>query len=249
MRRGRSKCRLCWKAEGRRRRGSCVLRPALKCLGGKSTEIGPLQVRIPYFLGVFSKNIATPLFGGTFRGLQFLCYLDILKRNRVRETLRFWPNRVREIVQKMRIKLGEVPCSQSSDKRLFPSGRKRRKLAPKRNRKTPLQKWRCSLSRRGRAVWSAIDRARSLIKKKRIQRREPTALTLEPGKLVSYLDLSTESTKECTVFMIQKCNEDKKVTNAWVLFERGRRERNKDRRLCRFVAAPVESCSVVSLRK
>lgn len=82
------------------------------------------------------------------------------------------------------------------------------------------KRWLTRIGRGGRAVLAAINYARESIRLRRTPlRRRPTG---------------------AKPFTIQKCNDPKHKTKAWVIYERLRSEREADRRLGRFVAYRLE---------
>ena len=77
---------------------------------------------------------------------------------------------------------------------------------------------------------------------------------LKKGDTVRYVDLkklcavggqsSSRSFLVGVVSEFKVCNEEKLVTHGWVLIERDRYARQKDRRLGRFAAVPRELCEL-----
>ena len=106
--------------------------------------------------------------------------------------------------------------------------------------------YRQALGRQGRAILSAIDRSRSLMKELG-ERLKPgrgwQPLNGEPpavGTKVSFVDLASGVSRIGTVFCYKMCNEEQRVTQGWVIVERSRYERERDKRLSRFIAVPFE---------
>lgn len=148
--------------------------------------------------------------------------------------------------------------SQGSSDRTF---RRKHGRAVRRGRTEGLTKaesqdaWRTSLGRAGRAVMSAVDRARALLraggfKKKARWVRRGERKDLQPGDKIEFKDL--QKWRACgarykrsdnahgAVSVVRPTNDDKAYTDCWIIIERSRGERERDRRLSRFVACPIE---------
>lgn len=107
------------------------------------------------------------------------------------------------------------------------------------------QQWRKSLGRGGRAVNSAIDQCRKQLRRRgvrRLQTPQPRLTQLRwpvPGDSVYYVDRGKKA--RGVVYSSVECNDPQPLTQGWIVVERPRGVREKDRRLCRFVACPLES--------
>ena len=136
--------------------------------------------------------------------------------------------------------------------------RLRRSLAKKSSKKRKtrakpdaVDAYRRRIGVQGRQIHSAIDRTRALLKVvalRRSKRKISKPTEVAEGDIVEFEHFGHGEMRQMTVFAVKECNMDKKVTWAWVLCERQRAERERDRRLSRFIAVPIESVTVKSSR-
>ena len=61
-----------------------------------------------------------------------------------------------------------------------------------------------------------------------------------PINLAGFVDPVSGKTRKEKIFQYCPCNDPMIRTQGWVVIERGRKERERDRRLCRFLAIPLE---------
>jgi len=133
-----------------------------------------------------------------------------------------------EFLQKTKmagIKRGDEACSQRSYRRKNATRGRKKSSKLKRSwletKKKAQNAWRCRIGRCGRAVQAAITVARN--------RWARHGVESWMAKMV----------KERTVYLRHACNDPQKFGEFFLLFSRTRAEREKDRRLGRFVAIPA----------
>ena len=145
-----------------------------------------------------------------------------------------------------RIKLGEFPISHRSASRVSQKQNRPQKIV---NSKKKSQKtWRRALGKGGRAEMNAIDRARLILRSGLASAMphfvvNPFVELLSTPKIdeqLKYFDLHKNRWSVGKMARWHPCNSPQTVTVAWVIFERSPEERKRDRRLCRFVASPLE---------
>lgn len=142
-----------------------------------------------------------------------------------------------------RIKLGSTPQSQSYISHNL--AKKRRKTSKKdiKNIKKVAKNLyqrarRRRLGRGGRAVDAAVDQARKKMMKEMEQARRSDWSVVSAGDLVCFSHNGKERTEK--VFCVRGCNDPRLKTRAWIIIERSRKERERDRRLSRFLAVAME---------
>jgi len=155
-----------------------------------------------------------------------------------------------------RIPLGGTSESQRSWSRKVPlRARKNVKKAVKKRLLDPdrallQRKWRKQLGRAGRALRSAIDAGRKRLAKEK-RGEWPASKYVRwlnrPGESdrVAFDDPLTGKKRREPVYAYCPCNDPRIRTQGWVVVERNRKERERDRRLCRFLAVPLEDTNKV----
>ena len=147
------------------------------------------------------------------------------------------------------IRRGEMPLSQRSYERIF--GKSQPKRRPKSIEGCPQMSqaaWRQSLGRSGRAVFSAIGMARQEMRAiglpRSLKARKKVGTMPKVGDAVQWVVVGTRLKCRGVVWKLSPANQDQFYTACWVLIERPRSQRERDRRLGRFIALAVERVAI-----
>lgn len=138
--------------------------------------------------------------------------------------------------------------SAASDRSFSRTSRKSRRERLPITKKQSVQLFRRRLGLRGRAIYCAIDRARVWLRTRLVELpfnsgyRAFNKPAPRVGALYSFADARTGQRRTQQLALYHECNEVQRRTQGYLLFERTRLERERDKRLCRFIAVPYEFC-------
>lgn len=111
--------------------------------------------------------------------------------------------------------------------------------------------WRVRLGVTGRQIKDAIvvaSRRMKLSEWPRVKAKSaltPEAAEAKVDEMIEFFDLQTEQRRRLRLHSCQVCNDPQLKTKAFLVFPRPRREYEKDRRLGRYIASPIETASIV----
>lgn len=109
--------------------------------------------------------------------------------------------------------------------------------------------WRLRLGVTGRQMETAIVVASRRMKLSQWPRvRAGSALSPEAvnaDEMIEFFDLQTEQRRRLRLRKCQVCNDPQLKTRAFLVFQRPRGEYERDRRLGRYIASPIETATLV----
>jgi len=73
----------------------------------------------------------------------------------------------------------------------------------------------------------------------------PEAAAANVDEMIEFFDLQTERRRRLRLHECQVCNDPQLKTKAFLVFQRPRREYERDQRLGRYIASPIETATLV----